>query len=477
LRATPPASAQSLRVFALRELLDVLPLTRMPLPPELTDERARAVARSSSARTALELNLAAMVLLRRRGEDERAAAFAAQLDSIRLGIGVDRTAETAGLTSLILTQQAIGIELRGDSGNVIDQLREAYRLSSASQFDFSRASAAARLALANVRDGHVGPAERWLERAREAQRPRGLLAASIHGVMTVAEAMIGLATLDQGRTERALARLNGAFDADEYWVFAVQARAERAALWGTPAEREAELAALRRRSEGPVLSPPIAGPLLAMTEVKLLLALGRGNEARIVLDGRHSTHPMLDEPRALLALLTGDVETAHRLALLATDRRSAVSPARRLALSVVIAVALLRQGRGEMAALALRRAVYSATTLGLLTPFAQVPSADLQILAANVAELGPLLGEDLLHQLVNAPMPAIALVTLTDRERTILTQLARGLTAAEIAVTANVSVNTVRTQRQGLYRKLGVTSRAEALRVTITLGLLPPSSR
>ena len=74
-------------------------------------------------------------------------------------------------------------------------------------------------------------------------------------------------------------------------------------------------------------------------------------------------------------------------------------------------------------------------------------------------------------------MPVISLVTLTDRERTILAQLARGLSAAEIAVTANVSVNTVRTQRQGLYRKLGVISRGEALRAAVTLGLLPPGPR
>ena len=88
LRTAPLAAAQSVRILAIRELLDVRPPVRMLLPPGLTDEQGRAVARSASARPALELNLAAMVLLRRRGEDERAAAFADQLDLIRLGIGV-----------------------------------------------------------------------------------------------------------------------------------------------------------------------------------------------------------------------------------------------------------------------------------------------------------------------------------------------------------------------------------------------------
>ena len=227
-----------------------------------------------------------MVLLRRRGEDERAAAFAAQLDLIRLGIGVDRTAETAGLASLILTQQAIGIELRSEPGNATDRLREAYRLSSASQFEFSRASAAARLAVASVREGQVGQAERWLERAHDAHRPRGLLASSIRGAMTVADAMVGLATLDRDRTEQALARLARLRRETSTGSSPGKRAPSEPIIWGTPAEREAELARSGSDPGRARLSPPVAGPLLAMTEVNVLLALGRGNEARIVLDGR-----------------------------------------------------------------------------------------------------------------------------------------------------------------------------------------------
>ncbi|WP_076683601.1 LuxR C-terminal-related transcriptional regulator [Microbacterium sp. RU33B] len=48
----------------------------------------------------------------------------------------------------------------------------------------------------------------------------------------------------------------------------------------------------------------------------------------------------------------------------------------------------------------------------------------------------------------------------------------RGVGSAAIAATHGVSHNTIRTQIRPLYRKLGVTSRAEAVAVAERLSLL-----
>ena len=48
------------------------------------------------------------------------------------------------------------------------------------------------------------------------------------------------------------------------------------------------------------------------------------------------------------------------------------------------------------------------------------------------------------------------------------------LTAAEMADRLYVTPNTVRTQIQALYGKLGATSRAEAVEAAIEIGLLEP---
>jgi ATP/maltotriose-dependent transcriptional regulator MalT len=62
---------------------------------------------------------------------------------------------------------------------------------------------------------------------------------------------------------------------------------------------------------------------------------------------------------------------------------------------------------------------------------------------------------------------------LTDRELAVLRLLPTRLTQQEIAQELYVSVNTVRTHIQGIYRKLGVASRQEAITHARELGLLP----
>jgi LuxR family transcriptional regulator, maltose regulon positive regulatory protein len=64
-------------------------------------------------------------------------------------------------------------------------------------------------------------------------------------------------------------------------------------------------------------------------------------------------------------------------------------------------------------------------------------------------------------------------VPLTDREQVVLRMLPTALSQREIARELVVSVNTVRTHIQGIYRKLGVASRREAVATAREQGLLP----
>ena len=56
------------------------------------------------------------------------------------------------------------------------------------------------------------------------------------------------------------------------------------------------------------------------------------------------------------------------------------------------------------------------------------------------------------------------LAALSVRERDVFEQLRTTLTTTEIASRLGVSVNTVKTHQRAIYRKLGVSSRREALR-------------
>jgi DNA-binding NarL/FixJ family response regulator len=61
--------------------------------------------------------------------------------------------------------------------------------------------------------------------------------------------------------------------------------------------------------------------------------------------------------------------------------------------------------------------------------------------------------------------------TLSARERLVLAQVQRGFTVAAIAAELYISPNTVKTHLRRLYRKLGVSTRDEAIRAARALGL------
>jgi len=65
---------------------------------------------------------------------------------------------------------------------------------------------------------------------------------------------------------------------------------------------------------------------------------------------------------------------------------------------------------------------------------------------------------------------------LTGRELVVLTHLADGVTLEQIARELWVSRNTVKSQVRSLYRKLGVSTRADAVAWATSAGLHPPRS-
>ena len=68
--------------------------------------------------------------------------------------------------------------------------------------------------------------------------------------------------------------------------------------------------------------------------------------------------------------------------------------------------------------------------------------------------------------------PGDARQTLTDREREVLTWLARGLSSREVAAELGISVRTVETHRAHLMTKLGVKSVATLIQAAIREGLI-----
>ena len=76
------------------------------------------------------------------------------------------------------------------------------------------------------------------------------------------------------------------------------------------------------------------------------------------------------------------------------------------------------------------------------------------------------------HRRRAGPEPAPLVEALTERELAILAELPTWKANHEIADDFYVSVNTVKAHLKGLYRKLDVTNRSDAVRRARELGLL-----
>jgi DNA-binding NarL/FixJ family response regulator len=100
-----------------------------------------------------------------------------------------------------------------------------------------------------------------------------------------------------------------------------------------------------------------------------------------------------------------------------------------------------------------------------------------QVVAGGEALLAPEITRRLIARFVsggrpNTPPPALE--ELTERERQVLTQVARGLANAEIGSALSVSAGTVKTHVARILSKLGLRDRVQAVVFAYECGLIQP---
>ncbi|MFI8521412.1 LuxR C-terminal-related transcriptional regulator [Streptomyces sp. NPDC085481] len=191
---------------------------------------------------------------------------------------------------------------------------------------------------------------------------------------------------------------------------------------------------------------PHEAPACAVEAARILLAVGRSESAVDLVDGiRADGHkgPAVTVRAALVraqaAEEAGDSATARRL----------------------VAQALLDARRER-----LRRPFLDARPW--IRPLLATPP--LQELAAGWLTAGPSGGAG---PAAGGPEPArLAATELSEREGDVLLRLARMMSTEEIAADLYLSANTVKTHLKGVYRKLAVNRRGDAVRRARELGLL-----
>ncbi len=218
-------------------------------------------------------------------------------------------------------------------------------------------------------------------------------------------------------------------------------------------------------------APTLHGTGELVTDVLwLLLRVQARADAQQLVD--HATRVLGRTPEMAVAE-AGLALYAHRPAVVLTVLEPVVATERlalrsRVAAWLLIAVAADRLDRPRKVDQACEQALALAATELLTRPFLDVPSA-----AELMARIGARFGQHaaVVDRIRAHRGTATGAPQLTDTELVVLRQLPSGLTANSIAADLGVSVNTVKTHLRGIYQKLAVNARAEAITQARELGL------
>ncbi|MCA1007074.1 LuxR C-terminal-related transcriptional regulator [Rhodococcus hoagii] len=212
-----------------------------------------------------------------------------------------------------------------------------------------------------------------------------------------------------------------------------------------------------------------------VTSVAVLVQAGRSARAEDIVRGASELfgeNPDVQVAQALIALEAGAVSTAERILRSVLESESSHSRILAVHARVLLAVTEARSRRYADAVTSIRRALELAESNLIVRPFMNF--------AGDVAELLPAIrpGEGVPHQFLDHVRAKLASVSagrnpgLTPTERQVLVKLRTGTTLKEISKEMHLSVNTVRTHARNLYRKLGVSSREQAIEAAVRRGLL-----
>ncbi len=329
-------------------------------------------------------------------------------------------------------------------------------------------SAAGRAALAHAVRGAVDDAQRALDAATALPAPTPAYLSAALGTERTAAALIDIARMRPDRHE-SVALLESLDTADVVWPFVMYARAAHALADGRAGDA---LDAIAMSTVSHDVRPgTFAADAATALRITAHLALGEVNAARRQLDSAPAPGTMTRIAEIRIALHESSPVHALRLQSALTAAESP-SPAQWTELALLSAWRESLDGGGISTGTAHRAADLVAVE-GNRWAFTGVPrtvvDAALERLPApaRAAFAGRLAGIPL--GTVAPPRPH-----LTPRESEVLRALLEHDSRADIAEALGVSTNTVKSQLRSLYRKLGATSKAEALHTAARLALVPP---
>jgi LuxR family transcriptional regulator, maltose regulon positive regulatory protein len=254
-----------------------------------------------------------------------------------------------------------------------------------------------------------------------------------------------------------------------------RARGDLAGSLATVASTRGDLAAWR--------APAQLWRWLTLTEVELRSAAGQAQSAHALVEGRREDGPLRVEEAVVLAhlqLAEGDPASAvETLAVCLDGTAPGGFPMMPVEAWLLDALASDGLSDRDRAAASLERALTLAEQGGFRRSFLDAGAPVRSLLAryrhrvpTSWSYLDELLQASAELARATTASPPVLIEQLTERERAVLRYLPSLMTYEEIASDLYVSLNTVKSHAHGIFRKLGVTGRRQAVRSARELRLL-----
>ncbi|QPE05028.1 response regulator transcription factor [Microbacterium schleiferi] len=399
-----------------------------------------------------------MLAHRLRGELSEARDVAQRLTSHIEGVSTHEPAQLPQFLAAAYSQLGTTELLAGDPSAALEHFRRALAATEGDTELGIRRDALVKQACVLAMEGYLREAERLLTRAEAERQPSNASADRIRARTRLTWALIAVERMDAGAPE-----LLAGLDRDllfEYWPLVLLAEGRWRLATGNPA-------AVLDLVDSATENRPLQEGTLGLCVAHFL------REKAGEMLGMPPTHTVRDRGSlpglCALGAVRGLILRADPLAAVHAARtlaqRRGIGPSVRLEALLLTSLALQRAGLP-----ADERITTAAANLaqdeGLWRPLSVVPASvrdELPVTAPAHVRLA----------VMASPPPA---VTLTPREREVLAALASDQSLAQIAGRLHVSVNTVKSQVRSLYRRMGVTSRHEAVAEATRLGLVSRSS-
>jgi len=333
----------------------------------------------------------------------------------------------------------------------------------------------ATLALASYSLGDLAATDELIAEAQAAGAPDHVMRSGFAAPIYMAEILVATDRHDSSRVPQLVDTMVAAAAHTDWEPFALVVAAYSKTLSHDPIDA---LDLLHRAHQGFAEWKPagIGQDVCDMLRADILSSLDRGEEAFTILASLnpHEHHALCPERfMARIALQHGDLHGAHVALSDCEMLGGAHSPRTLIDVNLLRGAIELERGNARLSDINIDRALHAMERTGVRSPLRHIPPPLLSRLAQRATERSQSAEVQRILGLVIEATEGRGQESepLSDRERLVLVYVERRLTVAQIAAELFISPNTVKTHMRRLYRKLGVTTRDEAIRKARSLGL------